>query len=126
MNRIGSLGPGAMARPWLLSGALILASTLSAASAPVDERAERRLTMMLLTLDMAQTACGFRVVQPRLAALLSSAGVTREQLYGRPITPALQENIDGLQNAFARTAAAACAEAWRQYGPSSDTSVLAR
>jgi hypothetical protein len=116
-------------RGWL--AALMLASVIAeaaapAAAVPLDEGRERDLTLTLLTLDMAQTACAVRVVQPRLAALLASAGVTRADLYGRPITPALQAAIDGLQGRFVRDRAAACADAWRRFGPASEAGLLTR
>lgn len=115
-----------MARSWLLPVALILGSTISVGSAPIDGQAERRLTEVLLTLDMAQATCGVHIVEPRLASLLSSENVTRKELYGRPVTPALQATIDALQNRFLRQPGPACADAWRRYGPSSDAPLLAR
>ncbi|MDP4022136.1 hypothetical protein Q8W71_05850 [Methylobacterium sp. NEAU 140] len=117
---------GSSGRPWLLSAALVLPLVLPAHAAPADEPTERRLTVTLLTLDMAQTACGFRVARDRLAALLAAANVTRDQLYGRPITPTLQASIDGLRDGFTRNAPAACAEAWRQFGPASAPNLLTR
>lgn len=120
------LGFRPLTRLRLAAGALLLGAALSAGTASADEQTDRRLTVTLLTLDMAQTACGYRIVQPRLAGLLSSANVTREQLYGRPITPALQQTINDLQNRFVRDAAAACGEVWRQFGPASEAALVAR
>ena len=112
-------------RAWLLLGSLGLAA-LPARAAPADAQAEQRLTALLLTLDMARTACGFRLAEDRLAALLASENVTRAQLYGRPMTPALQGLLDGLQRRFNGNAASACAETWRAYGPSSGPNLLVR
>ena len=117
---------GSTARAWLLPGALVLASTIPAGAAPVDEAAERRLTVMMLTLDMAHATCGVHVVEPRLASLLSSENTTRRELYGRPVTAALQATIDALRDRFTREPGPACADAWRRYGSSSDARLLAR
>lgn len=105
--------------------AFIVLLASSATSSPAEDQ-ELRLTETLLSLDMAQAACGLRIAQPALARLLSAAGVTREQLYGRPITPALQATINAMQMRFTQNVASACAEAWRRYGPSSDVKLLAR
>lgn len=67
-----------------------------------------------------------RIANDRLASLLTTAAVTREQLYSRPLTADLAGSIRSLQQRFASSPAPACDDIWRRLGPGSSEKLVLR
>lgn len=73
--------------------------------------------LMLFDADQAVSQCKFHFDVPSMEDFLLRTGLTLDDVYTKPRSEELQQDIDSTAELYSSNLAKACRSAWADYGP---------